>query len=351
MRISASMISSCHYETAAHLREPWCCTGAESSVLLRGLHQQQKTVLQLGRRWDPPCSYQPHWADGPATLERSIQTDPIPPEQDVGQDRVPLPTRAQSLNLEDALLPGQPDEGTRAKLHRVPGMEEDEERDEDEEGGGEQEKELSWTSSVEEPIQPTTIRGVQREDFQDGSCSPEDPGSASASVRTSDRGPLAPIQEGQKAPLVRRNSEKLGNPERQRKRLDKKAASSANLLTRSPSLENRAKELIASAGSPGSRRGTYSQVHQMLHRAARVYIPSNIENYEDLKMEPPSERLELDWVYGYRGRDCRANLYFLPTGEAVYFIACVIVLYHINKRTQRHYRKHTDCVRCLTLPS
>lgn len=28
-----------------------------------------------------------------------------------------------------------------------------------------------------------------------------------------------------------------------------------------------------------------------------MYIPSNIHNYEDLKMEPPSERLELDWVY------------------------------------------------------
>uniref|UniRef100_A0A665WKQ8 Uncharacterized protein n=1 Tax=Echeneis naucrates TaxID=173247 RepID=A0A665WKQ8_ECHNA len=84
-------------------------------------------------------------------------------------------------------------------------------------------------------------------------------------------------------------------------------------------------------------------------RPITMYIPSNIQNYEDLKMEPPSERLELDWVYGYRGRDCRDNLYFLPTGEAVYFIACVIVLYHINNRTQRHYRKHTDCVRCLTL--
>lgn len=61
----------------------------------------------------------------------------------------------------------------------------------------------------------------------------------------------------------------------------------------------------------------------------------------------------MDWItpwpcdlsYGYRGRDCRANLYFLPSGEAVYFIACVVVLYHINNRTQRHYRKHTDCVR------
>uniref|UniRef100_A0A8C7JDD3 EMAP like 3 n=1 Tax=Oncorhynchus kisutch TaxID=8019 RepID=A0A8C7JDD3_ONCKI len=66
-------------------------------------------------------------------------------------------------------------------------------------------------------------------------------------------------------------------------------------------------------------------------------------------MEPPVEKLELDWVYGYRGRDCRANLYLLASGEAVYFIACVVVLYHINNRTQRHYSKHTDCVRCLTI--
>uniref|UniRef100_A0A6Q2YH56 HELP domain-containing protein n=1 Tax=Esox lucius TaxID=8010 RepID=A0A6Q2YH56_ESOLU len=78
-------------------------------------------------------------------------------------------------------------------------------------------------------------------------------------------------------------------------------------------------------------------------RPITMYVPSNIQNYDDLKMEPPVEKLELDWVYGYRGRDCRANLYMLSSGEAVYFIACVVVLYHINNRTQRHYRKHTDC--------
>ncbi|XP_030579061.1 echinoderm microtubule-associated protein-like 3 isoform X1 [Archocentrus centrarchus] len=297
----------------------------------------------------------------PATLDRSTQTESTLLDRDAEQDRVPLHRRVQSLSLEDALLEGeQPPEpeGIRAKLHRAPGMEEEEEELEEDEGGrrGEHEKDLTWVSSVEEPIQPTTIRGLQSEDFLDGSCSPEEPGSAS--FRSSDQnpsprsGPLSPIHEGQK-PLVRRNSEKLGNPDKQRKRLDKKAASSANLLTRSPSLENRAKELIASAGSPGSRRGTYSQGQSIKMfirgRPITMYIPSNIQNYEELKMEPPSERLELDWVYGYRGRDGRANLYFLPTGEAVYFIACVIVLYHINNRTQRHYRKHTDCVRCLTI--
>ncbi|KAM9836934.1 echinoderm microtubule-associated protein-like 3 isoform 2-T2 [Aulostomus maculatus] len=295
----------------------------------------------------------------PATVDRSTQTELPQTGQDLGPDKVPLPRCVQSLQLEDALPPGKPvGDGNRAKLHRIPGMEEDdEEPEDDEETGGEQEKELSWASSVEEPIQPTNIRSLLREDFQDGQCSPEE--SSLALLRPTDQNtssrpsPLSPIQEGEKQPLVRRNSEKLGNPEKQRRRLDKKAASAANLLARSPSLENRAKELIASAGSPGSRRGTYSQGQSIKMfirgRPITMYIPSNIQNYEDLKMEPPSERLELDWVYGYRGRDCRANLYFLPTGEALYFIACVIVLYHIDNRTQRHYRKHTDCVRCLTL--
>lgn len=40
-----------------------------------------------------------------------------------------------------------------------------------------------------------------------------------------------------------------------------------------------------------------------------MYIPSNIQNYEDLKMEPPSDRLELDWVYPSRmPQQCTASL-------------------------------------------
>ncbi|MBN3319672.1 EMAL4 protein, partial [Atractosteus spatula] len=116
---------------------------------------------------------------------------------------------------------------------------------------------------------------------------------------------------------------------------------------------SRAKDLVSSSGSTGSRRGTYSQGQSIKMfirgRPITMYIPSNIQNYEDLRMEPPTEKLELDWVYGYRGRDCRSNLYLLPSGEVVYFIACVVVLYHINHRTQRHYLKHTDCVRCLAV--
>uniref|UniRef100_H3BCX7 EMAP like 3 n=1 Tax=Latimeria chalumnae TaxID=7897 RepID=H3BCX7_LATCH len=85
-------------------------------------------------------------------------------------------------------------------------------------------------------------------------------------------------------------------------------------------------------------------------RPITMYIPSYIHNYEELKMEYPPEKLRLDWwCYGYRGRDCRSNLHLLATGEVVYFIACVVVLYHTEERTQRHFLKHTDCVKCLAV--
>uniref|UniRef100_A0A8C7G5D1 EMAP like 3 n=1 Tax=Oncorhynchus kisutch TaxID=8019 RepID=A0A8C7G5D1_ONCKI len=132
---------------------------------------------------------------------------------------------------------------------------------------------------------------------------------------------------------ARRNSEKLVKDpqEKTKKLLDKKASCLKLFFTLSHWLTGQSIKMFI--------RG----------RPITMYVPSNIQNYEDLRMEPPVETLELDWVYGYRGRDCRANLYLLSSGEAVYFIACVVVLYHINNRTQRHYRKHTDCVRCLTI--
>ncbi|XP_026935684.1 LOW QUALITY PROTEIN: echinoderm microtubule-associated protein-like 2 [Sagmatias obliquidens] len=69
----------------------------------------------------------------------------------------------------------------------------------------------------------------------------------------------------------------------------------------------------------------------------------------DTRSELPSRRLKLDWVYGYRGRDCRANLYLLPTGEIVYFVASVAVLYSVEEQRQRHYLGHNDDIKCLAV--
>ncbi|NWT37516.1 EMAL4 protein, partial [Chroicocephalus maculipennis] len=87
----------------------------------------------------------------------------------------------------------------------------------------------------------------------------------------------------------------------------------------------------------------------MRGRPITMFIPSDVENYDDIRTELPPEKLKLEWVYGYRGRDCRANVYLLPTGEIVYFIASVVVLFNYEERTQRHYLGHTDCVKCLAV--
>lgn len=121
----------------------------------------------------------------------------------------------------------------------------------------------------------------------------------------------------------------------------------------------------------------------MRGRPITMFIPSDVESYDEVRIELPPERLKLEWVYpsvrrlqrhkrlvllfflffkglsvqayprcsltvrsyGYRGRDCRANVYLLPTGEIVYFIASVVILFNYEERTQRHYLGHTDCVK------
>lgn len=82
-----------------------------------------------------------------------------------------------------------------------------------------------------------------------------------------------------------------------------------------------------------------------------LHIPeAQISSYETTKVQPaPNKRLRLDWVYGYRGKDCRSNLHQLPTGEMVYFVAAVVILYNMDEQSQRHYVGHTDDVKSLAV--
>ncbi|KAI8788322.1 echinoderm microtubule-associated protein-like 2 isoform X1 [Biomphalaria glabrata] len=85
-------------------------------------------------------------------------------------------------------------------------------------------------------------------------------------------------------------------------------------------------------------------------RALNFYGPSDLTDYNISKQaDAPSETLQLEWVYGYRGRDCRSNLYYLPTGEIIYFTAAVVVLHNVEEQTQRHYLGHTDDIKCLAI--
>lgn len=56
----------------------------------------------------------------------------------------------------------------------------------------------------------------------------------------------------------------------------------------------------------------------------------------------PDKKLLLQWVHGYRGLDVRKNLWVLPSGELLYFVAAVAVLYDRDEEAQRHYTGHTE---------
>ncbi|KAG8522753.1 LOW QUALITY PROTEIN: Echinoderm microtubule-associated protein-like 3, partial [Galemys pyrenaicus] len=204
-------------------------------------------------------------------------------------------------------------------------------------------------------------------------------GGGSSSSGTGSPGPPGVLRLGQppqRADGPWRSSSSSTPSERPRQKLSRKAASSANLLLRSGSTESRGgKDPLSSPGGPGSRRsnynlGMYREVWKNLDDEVRgisvkmflrgrpitMYIPSGIRSLEELPSGPPPETLSLDWVYGYRGRDSRSNLFVLRSGEVVYFIACVVVLYRPGGGPggpggggQRHYRGHTDCVRCLAV--
>ncbi|XP_035535871.1 echinoderm microtubule-associated protein-like 2 isoform X2 [Morone saxatilis] len=86
-------------------------------------------------------------------------------------------------------------------------------------------------------------------------------------------------------------------------------------------------------------------------RPVTMHIPDQQrESFSlDQKVALSDRKLKLQWVYGYRGRDCRSNLYLLPTGEIVYFNASVVVLYNTEEQQQRHYLGHNDDVKCLSV--
>ncbi|XP_071787912.1 uncharacterized protein [Asterias amurensis] len=72
---------------------------------------------------------------------------------------------------------------------------------------------------------------------------------------------------------------------------------------------------------------------------------------KETSTEGPSQTLELDWIYGYRGNDCRCNLWAIEDGVLVYFIGKVAILYNSEDHTQRHYTQHTAEIKSLAVHS
>lgn len=51
----------------------------------------------------------------------------------------------------------------------------------------------------------------------------------------------------------------------------------------------------------------------------------------------------------YRGFDCRNNLFYTQTGEVVYHVAAVAIIYNRLQHSQRFYLGHDDDILSLTV--
>ncbi|XP_043799012.1 echinoderm microtubule-associated protein-like CG42247 [Apis laboriosa] len=101
------------------------------------------------------------------------------------------------------------------------------------------------------------------------------------------------------------------------------------------------------------RVNDYSVVEVLRDEPARVtirglrrsfYPPSHLPPVDN---SPPDKKLQLEWVYGYRGTDTRRNLWVLPSGELLYYVAAVAVLFDREENAQRHYVGHTEDITCM----
>ena len=56
----------------------------------------------------------------------------------------------------------------------------------------------------------------------------------------------------------------------------------------------------------------------------------------------PESQLRLEWVYGYRGHQCRSNLFYNNSDDIVYFVAGVGIVYNTKEHKQKFFLEHDD---------
>ncbi|XP_037085489.1 echinoderm microtubule-associated protein-like CG42247 [Pollicipes pollicipes] len=105
-------------------------------------------------------------------------------------------------------------------------------------------------------------------------------------------------------------------------------------------------ESVSDVSAPKSASEKSKVKVSLLGRVRTFYKPS-----KDMPVQylPPEKRLKLDWVHGYRGVDVYRNLWVLPSGELLYYVAAVAVLLNRHTDSQRHYTEHSEDILCMDL--
>lgn len=58
--------------------------------------------------------------------------------------------------------------------------------------------------------------------------------------------------------------------------------------------------------------------------------------------EAPNVKIHLEYVHGYRTKDCRQNLYYYDQKTLLYHAAAVLIYHNISDNTQTLFTDHTD---------
>lgn len=77
-----------------------------------------------------------------------------------------------------------------------------------------------------------------------------------------------------------------------------------------------------------------------------IVAPSNFTKPED---SAPTDKLDIEWVYGFGGDSTRDNVRLSAAGEIVYHVAACGLVLDVGKHAQRHIVKHTDDITCLAV--
>ena len=98
-----------------------------------------------------------------------------------------------------------------------------------------------------------------------------------------------------------------------------------------------------------SRIGQDSVRLMIRGRPIVLKIPAKIRDDYDTEaiLEEPDVDYNLEWAYGCPQAECLEFIY--PTGELIYPVGAVIVMYNIESHSQRFYTGHTNLVTTLAI--
>eukprot|EP00794_Sanderia_malayensis_P020047 gene20047-22014_t len=91
------------------------------------------------------------------------------------------------------------------------------------------------------------------------------------------------------------------------------------------------------------------KIQRKIKEAERSGSSSSKSATKKARSKAPSKGVELQFVNGYRGYDCRNNLFYIQSGDIVYHIAAVGIVYNKQTHTQKFYLGHDDDILCLAI--